>query len=281
MKIQWMITLAAIALPIGVTTPVQAQAQAAGAGSSANAREATQFVQALYRPYAGDPGRAQTEWNRRPELVFEPQLARAFRASLDADDFRAFDPFCLCQDWEPFTADIEPIWIDENRATFRASFTNFGSPMSVDIELIRTAVGWRVYNSPMGRENSLRLQMLGEVAEPIARPGPLSAAGYETCMAGASNTAEYVECGANEIRRLDPLLARAHRAAVAANTGEPLPSLAEIKAVTAEECRARVRAEFGDRPGSAAAVVASRCGVELTRTMLDAMTQFAEQERAR
>jgi hypothetical protein len=85
----------------------------------------------------------------RPEQWFEPRLARAMR---DDDDDAARrqevgtldrDPFCDCQDFEPFTAKIGPITVSKSTARAVARFRN-GGPITLVYDLVATPAGWRI-----------------------------------------------------------------------------------------------------------------------------------------
>ena len=55
------------------------------------------------------------------------------------------DPICDCQDYLPFKAKIAPMRLTGNRAKTVVTFVN-GRPQRLNIELIATKAGWRIYD---------------------------------------------------------------------------------------------------------------------------------------
>ena len=105
------------------------------------------FLEGVYGAYAG-PGAGQDF--ARPELLFDPELAQAIAAGNAAAEAQGgmppvdADPFCGCQDWDPFEARISDLAVSGDTATADVSFTNFGEEVRKTLRLVRTPDGWRV-----------------------------------------------------------------------------------------------------------------------------------------
>jgi len=108
------------------------------------------FVEAIYKPYLNKDFKGiaySTEAGLR--RYFEPKLASAILKDMQAAAKRKEvgtldgDPFIDAQDWE-----IANLAIDVKAAGEKASavvtFTNLGQPKSISLDLVKTAVGWRI-----------------------------------------------------------------------------------------------------------------------------------------
>ncbi|WP_422036512.1 DUF3828 domain-containing protein [Reyranella sp.] len=119
----------------------------AGTDVLAQAATAQAFVESLYRPYLakGFQGQPYGDTAR----FFVPALAQA----IDRDNREARrrnevpslngDPFVDAQDWEISTLSID-VTANDDAATARVSFQNFGEAKRVVLELARTPAGWRI-----------------------------------------------------------------------------------------------------------------------------------------
>jgi len=119
----------------------------AGTDVLAQAATAQAFVESLYRPYLakGFQGQPYGDTAR----FFVPALAQA----IDSDNREARrrnevpslngDPFVDAQDWEISTLSID-VTANDDAATARVSFQNFGEAKRVVLELARTPAGWRI-----------------------------------------------------------------------------------------------------------------------------------------
>lgn len=123
-----------------VATSAEARPTAAGAKA---------FLDALYAPYQGRT--AQPVTLQQPAKYYEAKLAQAILAHFEEAKKRDEapelngDPICDCQDYEPFKAKIAPIRIKGNRANTVVTFRN-GRPQRLDVDLIATRAGWRLYD---------------------------------------------------------------------------------------------------------------------------------------
>jgi hypothetical protein len=130
-----------LALAIGsIATPAFAKPTAGGARA---------FLEALYAPYQGRT--AQPVTLKHPAKFYEAKLAAAIIADAEEANKRDEapelngDPICDCQDYLPFKARIDPIRLNGNRATTVVTFDN-SRPQRLEIELIATKAGWRIYD---------------------------------------------------------------------------------------------------------------------------------------
>lgn len=136
---------------VAAMVPWVASAQAARAqvqaGPAAEAGAVRVFLARLYAPYAR-PGMTQRALDR-PREWFEPRLAAAILR--DAAESRRrnevgsidADPFCQCQDGNPFRITVSNLRVAGNMARARVRFTNF-EPTTVDYVLVKTPAGWRI-----------------------------------------------------------------------------------------------------------------------------------------
>ena len=135
-------------------------AMATPAGAKPTAAGAKAFLEALYAPYRGRA--AQPVTLAQPTKYYEPALANAIVAEAAAANERGEapelngDPICDCQDYLPFKAKIAPMQLSGNRAKTVVTFAN-GRPQRLDIELIATKAGWRIYDI---RTSDYRLRAL-------------------------------------------------------------------------------------------------------------------------
>jgi len=135
-------------------------ALAAQAEAKPTARGAKAFLEKLYAPYEGTT--AQPVTLAQPGKYYEAKLAQAIVAEAEAANKRGEapelngDPICDCQDYLPFKAKIAPMRLSGNRATTVVTFVN-GRPQRLDIELIATKAGWRIYDI---RTSNYRLRSL-------------------------------------------------------------------------------------------------------------------------
>jgi hypothetical protein len=116
--------------------------------AGANAASARVFLQSIYQYYRkGGTGVPM----KRPELWFEPSLAKAIRADI-AESNRTGDVgkldadlFCDCQDFEDLKAVIGPVTVTGKRAT--ATVTgDIGGARTYRYTLVATPAGWRVWD---------------------------------------------------------------------------------------------------------------------------------------
>ena len=121
----------------------------APAGAKPTASGAMAYLEALYAPYRGQT--AQPVTLAEPAKYYEVRLARAIIAEAAAANARGEapelngDPICDCQDYVPFTAIIAPIGLQGNRASTVVTFDN-GRPKRLEIDLVATKAGWRIYD---------------------------------------------------------------------------------------------------------------------------------------
>jgi Protein of unknown function (DUF3828) len=131
-------------LSVAALLPFAGQAEAQPTASGARA-----FLEALYAPYEGRT--AQPVTLARPAEYYEAKLARAIIAEAAAANQRGEapelngDPICDCQDYLPFKAAIAPIRLKGNRAETVVTFDN-SRPKRLEIELVATKAGWRIYD---------------------------------------------------------------------------------------------------------------------------------------
>lgn len=146
-------------LSVAALLPFAAQAEAKPTASGARA-----FLEGLYAPYQGRT--AQPVTLGQPTKYYEAKLARAIIAEAEAANKRGEapelngDPICDCQDYLPFKAAIAPIRLKGNRAETVVTFDN-SRPKRLEIELIATRAGWRIYDirtSDYGLRGLLKLQ---------------------------------------------------------------------------------------------------------------------------
>lgn len=139
---------------------VPAAAQAADLQDAATARA---FVERIYADYARDSGHAAIDDDFA--TIFEPQLASAMQADGDAAAAAGemgkleADPFCQCQDWEPFTAQVGDVYAIGDTAKVTVRFHNFDD-RAVTLDLVETSAGWRVSDVTSG-DFRLRALFLG------------------------------------------------------------------------------------------------------------------------
>ena len=134
----------AFLLSVAALLPFATQAEAKPTASGANA-----FLEALYAPYQGKT--AQPVTLGQPAKYYEARLAQAIVGEAQAANKRGEapelngDPICDCQDYLPFKAKIAPMRLKGNRVKTVVTFEN-GRPQRLDIELIATKAGWRIYD---------------------------------------------------------------------------------------------------------------------------------------
>ena len=144
----YLLSLAAL---LTFATPAEAKPTASGARA---------FLEALYAPYRGNG--AQPVTLGQPARYYEAKLAQAIVAEAAAANSRGEapelngDPICDCQDYLPFQAKIAPMRLRGTRAKTVVTFEN-GRPQRLDIELIATKAGWRIYDI---RTSNYRLRRL-------------------------------------------------------------------------------------------------------------------------
>jgi len=119
------------------------------------------FLDSIYRPYA-DKG-----FKGQPYHQTERYFASPLRDAIDKDFAEAKkrkevpmldgDPFIDAQDWEIANVSVSSWVTGPTTAMAVASFTNFGKPVRVMLELVSTPAGWRIseIKAPSG---SLRAQ---------------------------------------------------------------------------------------------------------------------------
>ena len=133
-------TLLSVAALLALAAPAKAKPNASGAKA---------FLEALYAPYRGRT--AQPVTLQQPARYYEAKLAQAIVAEAEAANQRGEapelngDPICDCQDYLPFTAKIAPVRVTGNRAQTVVTFDN-GRPVRLEVELIATKSGWRIYD---------------------------------------------------------------------------------------------------------------------------------------
>ena len=132
---------------LGMAMIVGALATPAGAKPTAGGARA--FLEALYAPYQSTT--AQPVTLEQPTKYYEAGLAQAMLAHFEEAKKRDEapelngDPICDCQDYEPFKAKIAPMRLSGSRAQTVVTFVN-GRPQRLDIDLIATKAGWRIYD---------------------------------------------------------------------------------------------------------------------------------------
>jgi hypothetical protein len=105
------------------------------------------FLTDIYRHYA--MGNSSGVSLDHPELWFEPALADAMRRDAEAVAKRGDvslldgDPFCDCQDFDGFQAEIGAIRVDRGAAHAVVRFIN-GEAISLTYDLQWTSAGWRI-----------------------------------------------------------------------------------------------------------------------------------------
>lgn len=130
---------------------VLAAGRAAAADPAARA-----FLDAIYRAYDGPDSRGNPLGEDAAiRRLFVPDLAAAMIADAAEAEKRGEvgaldgDPFIDAQDW-----DIEGLAVDvtdkgPGKALGRARFTNLGKKTAIELDLVRTAAGWRVHEIRM------------------------------------------------------------------------------------------------------------------------------------
>ena len=130
--------LSLVALIVAAAEPVQAQT-------------AQSFVEAIYRPYTVK-GFKGIPYSTVPSVkgYFEPALAAAIIKDMEAAAKRNElpklngDPFIDAQDWEIANLAIN-VKSSGDRASATVTFTNFGQPKSVTLDLVKSpSAGWRI-----------------------------------------------------------------------------------------------------------------------------------------
>lgn len=145
------------AMAIVAVAPAGAAAQ--GATDTAALRA---FLDRLYAPY----GRDLTTQSAldRPRQWFEPRLAAAILADQASSRRRNevgridADPFCQCQDGNPFRITVSGLTVAGNRARARVRFTNF-EPVTLDYQFVKTPAGWRIHDITGPGYRGLRWQL--------------------------------------------------------------------------------------------------------------------------
>jgi len=119
------------------------------------------FLQGIYNPYLKDDFKGQPYW--QVSRYFVPELARVIEADMRDAKRRGEvpkldgDPFIDAQDWDIAKLAISVKSDDGSKATAVVSFENLGKPTQITLDLIRTAVGWRIADikSPSGTLSDL------------------------------------------------------------------------------------------------------------------------------
>jgi hypothetical protein len=106
------------------------------------------FLEAIYKPYA-DKG-----FKGHPYDKTERYFASPLREAMEKDYAEARkrqevptldgDPFIDAQDWEIANVSVSAWITGANTAMGLATFTNFGKPVRVTLELVSTPAGWRI-----------------------------------------------------------------------------------------------------------------------------------------
>ncbi|MBV9833703.1 MAG: DUF3828 domain-containing protein [Alphaproteobacteria bacterium] len=106
------------------------------------------FLEAIYRPYA-TKGFKGTDYDKT-ERYFAPPLREAMEKDYAEAKKRNEvpkldgDPFIDAQDWEITNVSVSAWVTGANTAMGVATFTNFGKPVRVTLELVSTPAGWRI-----------------------------------------------------------------------------------------------------------------------------------------
>jgi hypothetical protein len=131
---------------------------AAMAAPAPDAQGVRAFLQSIYAHYRHGSYGAPLE---RPELFFEPVLARAVRHD-QAESARTGDvgkldgdPFCDCQDFDFLDVTIGPVAIVHGRAKASVHFRN-GDEVTLNFTLVWTRAGWRVADIEWPEGGTLR-----------------------------------------------------------------------------------------------------------------------------
>ena len=105
------------------------------------------FLRGIYSPYPDHDFKGQPFW--LVDRFFAPDLARAIEADMREAKRRGEvpkldgDPFVDAQDWDIAKLAIS-VTADGTTATGRVRFENQGRPMEITLDLVRTAMGWRI-----------------------------------------------------------------------------------------------------------------------------------------
>lgn len=130
--------------------------------ASAQDQSAKAFVDGIYKAYVGKDAPA-IDLSSRAQLdkYFTPALAelidddaKVAEKNQDAPTLGG-DPFIDAQDWEISDINATVQQVAPDRATAVVAFKNFGGPMTVRLQLLKTAAGWRV-DDIFWAEGSLR-----------------------------------------------------------------------------------------------------------------------------
>ena len=106
------------------------------------------FLESIYRPYATKGFKGQ-DYGKTERFFASP-----LREAMDKDFAEAKkrnevprlngDPFINAQDWEIANVAVSAWVTGPSTAMGVASFTNFGKPVRVTLEMVSTPAGWRI-----------------------------------------------------------------------------------------------------------------------------------------
>lgn len=106
------------------------------------------FLDSIYRPYAGKTFKGH-DYDKSERWFASPlreAMERDYTEARKRNEVPTLngDPFIDAQDWEIADVAVDTWSTGPTTAMAVASFTNFGKPMRVTLELVSTPAGWRI-----------------------------------------------------------------------------------------------------------------------------------------
>ena len=106
------------------------------------------FLEDIYRPYAtkGFKGQPYDKAERYFASPLREAMEKDYAEARKRNEVPALDgdPFIDAQDWEIANVSVDTWITGANTAMGAATFTNFGKPVRVTLELVSTPAGWRI-----------------------------------------------------------------------------------------------------------------------------------------
>jgi hypothetical protein len=132
----------------------------AGSAAAANDASAVAFISAIYNSYTtGSKDGVRIDSGRKLRRYFEPVLAGA----MDKDQEYAakqhevgkleWDPFIAAQDYEIEHVNVAIKDTAPAKATATVTFTNFGKPVTIALDLTAIRNDWRIYDITWPQED--------------------------------------------------------------------------------------------------------------------------------
>jgi hypothetical protein len=110
------------------------------------------FLTAIYKHYPGKVGQTGLPLNSDADIrrYFEPSLAtlmiadRKAAATRDEPPTLDGDPFVGAQEWEIKDLHVSVAEAGADRAVGTVAYKSFDAPVTITVDLVRTAHGWRI-----------------------------------------------------------------------------------------------------------------------------------------